>query len=191
MSADLKYFTQTPILRQIGYRRLAKLLADFDQDLKASNVVLPEPDPQNFDSFADLANALATQRIPHSLHKALLTIENAASPENDKPLWSSISRRIPGVSVSQDCALDRALDLWILAPDELSQFAPVLHSFSEGGTAEVQPRMHTDEHGLTKQTNGVTPTPSAQSAAASPLPSDGRGIKGIGANLIIVPRDNA
>src|SRR5207247_10366995 len=66
MSADLKYFTQTPILRQIGHRRLAKLLADFDQDLKASKVILPEPDPQNFDSFADLANALATQRIPHS-----------------------------------------------------------------------------------------------------------------------------
>src|ERR1043166_9031837 len=125
MSADLKYFTQTPILRQIGHRRLAKLLADFDQDLKDSKVVLPEPDPQNVDSFADLANALATQRLPPSLHKALLTIENAASPENDKPLWSSIGRRIPGVSVSHDCALDRVLELWFLAPDEFSQFSQI------------------------------------------------------------------
>jgi len=117
MSADLKYFTQTPILQEIGHRRLAKLLAAFDQDLKASKVVLPEPNPQNVDSFADLANALATQRLPHSLHKALLTIENAASPENDTRLWIAINRRIPGVSVSIDCPLDRALELWFVAPE--------------------------------------------------------------------------
>src|ERR1043165_3071476 len=102
MSADLKYFTQTPILRQIGHRRLAKLLADFDQDLKDSKVVLPEPDPQNVDSFADLANALATQRLPPSLHKALLTIENAGSTATSRLRKAVTSHRTPYADSSAD-----------------------------------------------------------------------------------------
>src|SRR5260221_646445 len=121
----LNYFTQSPILRQIGHRRLAKLLNPFDEVLKAASLVLPVPDPQNDDYFADLANALSiADRLPGRLRQTLLTIEPAASPENDKPLWCAIGRRIPGVSVSHDCALDRALDLWFLAPEEFSQFVP-------------------------------------------------------------------
>ncbi len=120
----LIYFTQSPILRQIGHRRLAKLLKPFDEDLKAARLVSPEPDPQNDDYFADLANALSTAtRLPARLQQTLLTIELPASPENDQPLWS------------EDCALDRALDLWFAAPDEF----PALHSLrgggSEGGSA--------------------------------------------------------
>src|SRR5438105_14977594 len=30
----------------------------------------------------------------------------------------AIRRRIPGVCVSEDCALDRVLELWFAAPDE-------------------------------------------------------------------------
>src|SRR5438093_8055976 len=101
MSAVLKYFTQTPILRQIGHRRLARLLSAFESDLKASNLVLPEPDRQNDNYFAELANVLAlTQQLPESLRKVLFTLEEAASPENEKRLWSVIERRIPRVSVS-------------------------------------------------------------------------------------------
>src|SRR6266699_6479653 len=125
MSADLKYFTQTPILRQIGHRRLAKLLSAFDNDLKGSKLVLPEPDLKNDDYFAGLANVLLLpQSLPKDLRNALFSIEEAASPENEKRLWIAIGKRIPGVSVSQDCALDRALDLWFLAPDEIAQFGP-------------------------------------------------------------------
>jgi hypothetical protein len=40
------------------------------------------------------------------------------------PIWRAIHRRIPGISVSQDCPLDRTLELWFKAPDELSQFQP-------------------------------------------------------------------
>src|SRR5713226_9528676 len=121
----LNYFTQSPILRQIGHRRLAKLLKPFDEDLKAARLVLPDPDPQNDDYFADLANALSiADRLPVRLRKTLQTIELAASPENDKPLWRAIGSRIPGVSVSHDCALDRALELWFVAPEEFSQFVP-------------------------------------------------------------------
>src|SRR5258708_7143380 len=150
----LNYFTQSPILRQIGHRRLARLLNPFAEDLKAARLVLPEPDPQNDDYFADLANALSiADRLPARLRQTLLTIELAASPENEMPLWRVINRRLPGVSVSQDCALDCALDLWFLAPDEFSQFVPpALHlaatqqseggSFSEGGSppaSTIQP----------------------------------------------------
>ena len=131
----LKHFTQSSILRQIGHRRLAILLAPFRDELIVRNLTLPVPDPKNDDYFADLANALsATESLPHSLRKALFTIEVAASPENNTFLSAAIKRRIPSVSVSTDCALDRALELWFCAPDEFSQFVPALHSFSEGGS---------------------------------------------------------
>ncbi len=135
----LNYFTKSPILRQIGHRRLARLLNPFDDELKAAKFVLPEPDHLNDDYFADLANALSTpDRLPIRLRQALLTMELAASPENDKPLWCAIKRRLPSVSVADDCALDRALELWFLAPEEFSQF--ITPKSDEGGFAP--PALH-------------------------------------------------
>ena len=120
----LNFFTQTAILRQIGHRRLARLLHPFDVDLKAAGLVLPKPDPDDDDYFADLACALSiTGRLPARLRQTLLTIELAASPENNQPLWSAIKRRIPQVSVSGDCVLDRALELWFVAPEGLAGHA--------------------------------------------------------------------
>src|ERR1043166_7084570 len=137
MSDGLKYFIQTPILRQIGHRRLARLLSAFESALKASNLQLPQPDAANDDFFADLANAFScVEHLPARLGKALFTLENAASPENDRRLWSAISQRLPGVSVSIDCALDRALELWFVAPNEFSQFPP------------IEPLIDTNEHEL-------------------------------------------
>src|SRR5580765_6021334 len=102
----LHFFTQSAILRQIGHRRLARLLLPFDEDLKAVGLVLPKPDPDDDDYFADLACALSiTARLPGRLRQTLQTIELAASPENEMPLWRTIQTRIPGVSVSDDCAL--------------------------------------------------------------------------------------
>src|SRR5260221_5304359 len=121
----LNYFTQSPILRQIGHRRLAKLLNPFDEDLKSAKFVLPQLDPQNDDYFADLANALSmADRLPARLRQTLLTIELAASPEHGMPLWSAINRRIPDLSVAQDYALHRALELWFVVPEEFSQVGP-------------------------------------------------------------------
>src|SRR6266852_3771253 len=140
----LIYFTQSPILRQIGHRRLARLLNPFDEDLKAAGLVLAEPDPQDDDYFADLANALSiAERLPGRLRQTLLTIELAASPENEMPLWRAINRRIPGVSVSHDCALDRALELWFLAPDEFSQF--ISPKSDEGGFISPAPSLPPEE----------------------------------------------
>ena len=68
----LNYFTQAPILRQIGHRRLARLLKPFDEDVKAASLVLPEPDPQNDDYFVDLANSLSiADRLPERLRQTL------------------------------------------------------------------------------------------------------------------------
>jgi len=46
-NSDLKYFTQTPILRQIGRRRLARLLSPFDQELQVSALAFRELNPDN------------------------------------------------------------------------------------------------------------------------------------------------
>src|SRR5580765_1173800 len=132
--ATLNFFNQSAILRQIGHRRLAKLFGPFAEELKAARCVLPEPDPDDEDYFADLACALSmTDRLPSRLRQTLLTIELAASPENEMPLWRALGRRIPSVSVSQDCPLDRALELWFAAPEEFAQFTP--RKSDQGGPA--------------------------------------------------------
>jgi hypothetical protein len=80
-SAGLKLFTDPTILQQIGPRRIALLLKPFDADLKASNLMLPNPNGQNDDYFSELAATLAhTQSLPQSLRTALFTLEEAASP---------------------------------------------------------------------------------------------------------------
>src|SRR5207247_9333635 len=69
-------------------------------------------------------------RPPNLSHTAS---EKPSSPSKRPPplkiIPSAIKRRIPSVSVSTDCALDRALELWFCAPDDFSQFVPALHSF--------------------------------------------------------------
>src|SRR5207244_11916747 len=95
----------------------------FAPDLKAINFVLPELDSDDY--FPDLANALSfTESLPKSLRTVLLTLENAASPANNEQLRSALQRRIPHVSLSENCAPHRALDLWFCAPDEFSAFLP-------------------------------------------------------------------
>jgi len=152
MKNEMKYFTESAILKQIGPTRLALLLRDFAEDIKASQLILPSPGVHNGDYFVQLAAAFgATERLPERLREALLTLENAASPANDKRAWSAIKRRIPCISVSWDCALDRVLDLWFLARDECAQFAPAApprnDSEIQANAKEIQPRMDTDGHG--------------------------------------------
>src|SRR5437867_12863869 len=140
-NGDLKFFTQTPILRRIGHRRLAKFLTPFDEEVKSSRLALPQRDPEDDDYFADLANALVSaQSLPPNLRQALFTLEEAALPQNYNRVWSAIKRRFPGLSVSEDCALDRALDLWFVAPDEFSRFVPALDCLKETGSAELNRR---------------------------------------------------
>ena len=125
---QLNCFTQPAILKAIGRVRLAMFLETFAEDLKATNILLPPPEPENDDYFSALATAFAcAQSLPHRLRKALFTLEEAASPKNHERLQEAIKRRIPCVAVSEHCALDRALELWFAVPDELEQFANSIH----------------------------------------------------------------
>src|SRR6266576_4375903 len=133
-------FTQPSILKEIGHPRLAKLLHGFEQDLKDSNLSLPDPDAQNGEYFSDLAALFARpDTLPASLRNTLLVLEHAATPENDAKVQDAVHRRIPRVFVSRTCPLDRVLDLWFLVPDELSQFIPVAQTSSSASSPGVSP----------------------------------------------------
>src|SRR5258707_6894350 len=119
---NLESFTQPEILSQIGSRRLAKLVDAFRDDLKTASIVLPSSETENGSYFDSLAPMLGSSALPDRLRAALLSLEAAASPDNREHLDSAIQRRIPSVSLSSCCALDRALELWFHAPEEFSQF---------------------------------------------------------------------
>jgi hypothetical protein len=122
---SLKLFTQTEILEQIGPRRLEKLFNTFREDLETQHLILPTPESQNGTYFDSLAATLESDaKLPDRLRNTLLALETAASPENRPLLDAAIQRRIPTVAVSQTCALDRALELWFHAPEELAAFKP-------------------------------------------------------------------
>ena len=121
----LTQFIDLGILKEIGRARLAKLLQPFEPDLRAANVSVPNPHADDADYISALAAAFASpDALPTGLRTALLTLEEAAAPKNHDRLQAAIQRRTPRVGVSETCALDRALELWFHAPDELAQFAP-------------------------------------------------------------------
>src|ERR1051326_2178737 len=153
----MRYFTQVEILEQVGRRRLAKFLEPFQPELKANNLVLPNGAGEDSSYFSELAAALARpESLPENLRKALFTLEAAASLENNNRLWTAIERRIPCVSVSIDCPLDRALGLWFLAPDEFAQFADT-NRRAATNVENGNPR--------TSATSAFSPQPSALSEA--------------------------
>ena len=119
---NLESFTQPEILQQIGSRRLAKLFDCFRDDLKTGNILLPNSESENGSYFDSLAPILGSSTLPDRLRAALFTLEAAARSENQDRLDSAIQRRIPSVSLSSCCALDRALELWFHAPEQLFQF---------------------------------------------------------------------
>ena len=119
----LTLFTQPSILKQIGPVRLALFFTGFTEELEASNIVLPTMDYEKDNDFPGLAAALVPfERLPDRLRKALLTLEEAASPENHNRLHETTNRRLPCISLGGLCDLDHALELWFAAPDELAQF---------------------------------------------------------------------
>src|SRR3954464_2533617 len=104
---------QPAVLENIGPLRVAKFLDGFADDLKAANIILPTPESANGDYFDSVAALLASPAlIPQRLRVALLTLELAASPENDGRLDASIQKRIPCVALNRKCPLDCALELW-------------------------------------------------------------------------------
>ncbi len=135
----LTLFTQTTILREIGYTRLAKSLDLFKEELSPELLSLltrltslsevttyrdtlnSTPSPEIVELAASFADFSV---LPERLRAALFTLEAAASPENQTRLDAIVQRLIPSVALSQR-PLDRALEIWFLVPDELAPFAPL------------------------------------------------------------------
>jgi putative DNA primase/helicase len=93
--------------------------------LHSAGITLPDHETANGSYFDAVTSAVALpDRLPAPLRAALLTLENAASAQNQDLMDQSIARRIPCVAVNLECAIDRALELWFLVPDELDQFQP-------------------------------------------------------------------
>src|SRR5437667_2043152 len=161
---DLEYFSQPEILLQIGSRRLAKLFDGFRDDLKAANILLPSSESENGSYFDSLAPILGSAALPNRLRAALFTLETAVSPDNRDRLEDAIQRRIPCVSLT-DCAVDRALELWFLVPDELFQFQDVAQA--------SRLRVHrASSPGVPSGNGGDTP---AEAAVPTPAPASGGG----------------
>src|SRR5882672_5252826 len=125
MNPALPQVTHPSILKAIGHPRLVLFFQPFEHDLRACNLVLPPYEPSNDEFFCALADILASPALlPERLRVALYTLEAAASPQNQGWLDATIQRRIPNVSLTGLCPLDRALELWLTDPEELSKFTP-------------------------------------------------------------------
>src|SRR6266446_5784022 len=124
----LTQFIHLAVLKEIGRVRLAKFLQPFEPDLKDANLLSTIPDADSIGYLGALATLFESWGLlPDKLRQTLLTLEAAAAPQNHERLQAAIQRRIPRVGVSETCPLDRALELWFHAPDELTQFANSSH----------------------------------------------------------------
>src|SRR6266704_3388962 len=127
----MKLFIQPVILREIGHIRIAKFLEPFREELGVAGIALPPmpdttyntlPEPEASRYFEAITTVFGTtERLPGRLRKAVAILEAAAS--DAERLDAAVQRRMPCVAVNRDCALDRALELWFAAPDELEPFA--------------------------------------------------------------------
>jgi putative DNA primase/helicase len=165
----LTQFIQPAILKGIGHARLTRFFEGFGGELKAANVVLPAPANGNY--FDALAAVLAAPtQLPERMRATLFALEEAAAPANNPRLQEAILRRIPRVCLAGLSAVDRALELWFVVPEELSQFGAGVvgegweprtrmnheqvdtnaHESKLGpeeGNGEGKPRRNTDGHG--------------------------------------------
>src|ERR1043166_7373175 len=165
----LTQFIQPAILKGIGHARLTRFFEGFSGELKAANVVLPAPANGNY--FDALAAVLAAPtQLPERMRATLFALEEAAAPANNPRLQEAILRRIPRVCLAGLSAVDRALELWFVVPEELSQFGAGVvgegweprtrmnheqvetkaHESKLGpeeGNGEGKPRTNTDGHG--------------------------------------------
>src|SRR5436190_3234391 len=95
----LEYFSQPDILRAIGTPRLARLFQDFSADLKAANIVLPDPESDAGNYLNSAADLFAhAERLPQRMWRPLLAVEQLAAPENSDILNSAIVRYLSHIS---------------------------------------------------------------------------------------------
>src|SRR5712672_2464501 len=143
----LNQFTQVAALKAIGLVRVPMFLDGFNEELRAANIRLPAPLDSLYASasetdtyFDSMVTILASPALlPEPLRNSMLTIEETASPKNHDRLQEVIFNRLPCSSLTGYCPLDRALELWFSARDELSQFVPIEPAVSDPASSFANP----------------------------------------------------
>src|SRR5580765_3358936 len=82
---SLRLFNQPEILRQIDSRRIDKLLRWFADDFAVAGITIPDHEGLNGGYHAAVGEIL-TGSLPDRLRATLITLEAAASPQNQARL---------------------------------------------------------------------------------------------------------
>ncbi len=143
-------FTQPDVLHFINCRKWARFVSAFAPELRAANLTVPDPDHLNGHDIYWFARFFANPNLPENLRKALMTLETAAHPANEDRVYSILMRRSPQDNFGHLHPLDRALDLWFNAREELAPFEP------------NPPASTTDSQGLTNHLPAAPGTEAAQ-----------------------------
>jgi hypothetical protein len=176
--AEPSLFAQPAVVQFINCRRLALFVSRFTPELNAANLTVPDPDHLNGHDTAWFARFFANSNLPEKLRKALRTLETAADPTNEARVETILARRFPQNNFGHWHPLDRALELWFNAREELAPFEPKpsappaethapienqasLRSATGLGRSNVPPQI--DEraslHSPTNAAEQLTPTP--------------------------------
>jgi hypothetical protein len=117
-------FTQPDVLHFINCRKWARFLSAFAPELHQANLTVPDPDHLNGHDIFWFARFFANSNLPEKLRKALRTLETAADPTNEGRIDRIFARRFPQDNFGHLHPLDRALELWFNAREELAPFEP-------------------------------------------------------------------
>src|SRR3954471_9443301 len=124
VSTEPSLFTQPDVLHFINCRKWARFVSAFAPELHAANLTVPDPDHLNGHDIFWFARFFANPKLPDNLRKALLTLETAADPTNEDRVDRILTRRFPQDNFGHLHPLDRALELWFAAREELAPFDP-------------------------------------------------------------------
>jgi hypothetical protein len=122
--AEPSLFTQPDVLDFINCRKLARFVAPFGPELRAANLTVPDPNDLNGHDTFWFARFFANPNLPENIRKALMTLETAADPTNEDRVYGILTRRFPQDNFGHLHPLDRALELWFNAREELAPFEP-------------------------------------------------------------------
>src|SRR3954464_8941894 len=123
-STEPSLFTQPDVLHFINCRKWARFVSAFAPELRAANLTVPDPDHLNGHDIYWFARFFNNPNLPEKLRKALLTLETAAASTNEDRVDSILTRRFPQDNYGHLHPLDRALELWFNAREELAPFEP-------------------------------------------------------------------
>ncbi len=111
-------FTDPVVLQQIDRPLLREFLKHFNDDLNASNLILPTSDLSEDDFFSSFAALLnASEVLPTSMLEALCAIAELATPENQSRLETAVLNAPLGLGLDPRSPPVRlAFHLWLWRP---------------------------------------------------------------------------